>query len=305
MGFVHADDAAQEIRDAAQIDVKVAQSVADAINKRIFAPIRTDIDKAYQPPPGGSVTAGPKIIQDIGTPPVAPASINVEPPAPPKPSDAGWSRTPPGGPTVQFKASQIAPPPAPPKAVATPPPSAAPKPVSAVGVVSEFDRLGLAKQASIPTPPIPTPASTSSSAPKPSAEPAPIMLHEDTSFKATAKETDFRLSRPDEGAEMKMDASKISSMPVRPAVIEVAGPSGQSAPPAGAVRMVHYTELQTASMNAPAPSGERKLTEITSGPPMPPPPPAQTPPPIPKPPTPPPPPSPDQKNPAPIVKNYP
>ena len=52
-GFLHPEDMAVEIRDALKIDIRIATAIADAINKRIFTPLRPDIDKVYEPILGG------------------------------------------------------------------------------------------------------------------------------------------------------------------------------------------------------------------------------------------------------------
>jgi|GEM_PF-1775518 len=327
-GFIHAEDFPQEIKDVLGIDLKIAQSIADPIYKRIFAPLKGEIDKTYQPPGGNSLA--PKMMQDIGAPasmPPRPMSIPTPPPAP-KPAtpgasklpDVGWSRIAPSGPTLQFNASQIAPPPQAPKPMNVPPPIA-PKPIAGMGnTMSEFERLGLSKNA----PASPAPAAPSMSAvPKPPApptppmpaaqpkapEPAPVMLHEDTSFKASQKNADFHLSRPGEGAEIKMDPGK-GSAPVKPAVLELGKTPAPGTPStASQQHMVHYTELQAASMRAPAaPTGERHVTEITENtvvpPPKPPEPPKPPTPPMPPIPQPSAPPKPPQDKPV-ITKNYP
>jgi len=291
MGFLHPDDAASEIKESLQIDIKIAQSIADAINKRIFDPLRADIDKVYKPV--GSAGVGPKMMTDIGVP--KPPAFSAAPPAPvpmpmaprstpPKPlSEAGWSRVAPGGPTLQFNASQIAPPPAPPKAAPVAAPIA-PKPTVGTPALGEFERRGISKSAA-PTPtqaPVPSmPAPAAPIEPKPpvaSSEPAPVMLHEDTSFKASQKNSDFRLTRPDEGAEMNMNTGKVPFMPVKAAVLELGNNPGQMPKPAVPQRMVHYTELQNASSNMPpSAAGDRHVTEITAAPPPAPMPPTPTP----------------------------
>jgi hypothetical protein len=96
MGFLHPEDMANEVRDALGIDIRIATSIAGAINQRVFAPIRKDIDRIYYPSAGG--TATPKILEEIRAPiaellptstpaplpalsPVVPTSVTA-PPAP-------------------------------------------------------------------------------------------------------------------------------------------------------------------------------------------------------------------------------
>ena len=67
MGFIHPEDAAKEIRDVLGVDIRIATSIATAINQRIFVPLRADIDKVYDPI--GTPTT-PKIFEEIH-PPIA------------------------------------------------------------------------------------------------------------------------------------------------------------------------------------------------------------------------------------------
>jgi hypothetical protein len=78
--------------------------------------------------------------------------------------------------------------------------------------------------APIPTPPTP---------PKPPVEPAPMMLHEDTTFKSAEKNVSFTLSKPGGAAEMSMNrGAAVLPAPTRPAVLEFGGATaaGTSAP---------------------------------------------------------------------------
>jgi hypothetical protein len=69
--------------------------------------------------------------------------------------------------------------------------------------------------APIPTPPTP---------PKPPVEPAPMMLHEDTTFKSAEKNVSFTLSKPGGTAEMSMNrGAAVLPAPTRPAVLEFGG----------------------------------------------------------------------------------
>ncbi len=102
MGFLHPEDMANEIRDALSIDIRIATSIANAISQRIFAPLRSDIDKIYNP--NLNNVAAPKILEEIRPPiaeliptatlarlssvsPTATAPTpKITPPAPPKPA---------------------------------------------------------------------------------------------------------------------------------------------------------------------------------------------------------------------------
>jgi hypothetical protein len=87
MGFLHPEDMAAEIRDEIGVDIRIATSIANSINQRIFAPIRADIDKIYNPiTPTG---AAPKIIEEIR--PAGRTSASAPAPLPPVSSAAPLS----------------------------------------------------------------------------------------------------------------------------------------------------------------------------------------------------------------------
>lgn len=49
MGFIHPEDLAREIQEQVGLKFEVAEIIANEIIKKIFAPIRSDIDKIYSP----------------------------------------------------------------------------------------------------------------------------------------------------------------------------------------------------------------------------------------------------------------
>jgi hypothetical protein len=72
MGFLHQEDASKEIQAAIGIDPRIADSIAGAINTRIFTPLRQSIDNVYEPAgkPGlGLKTSGsgPMMIEETKT----------------------------------------------------------------------------------------------------------------------------------------------------------------------------------------------------------------------------------------------
>ncbi len=86
MGFLHPEDMASEIRSTIGVDLRIATPIANAINQRIFVPIRGDIDKIYGP----AAAIAPKIIEEIRpaakiSPPV-PAPFPIVPSGAPRPS---------------------------------------------------------------------------------------------------------------------------------------------------------------------------------------------------------------------------
>lgn len=274
MGFLHPEDVARELRERLTLDQKTSSAIEVALNKRIFAPLRADIDKVYAPISKLEAAAAPKIIQDIGpassVPPQAPMATQkftapltvsvkptqgVPPTPPPAPSpsltDKGWSKISPNDPVIQFAPSKTNPPT--PKTVTsfTPPvpPAGAPRPsMAASNPGGEFARFNNAP--SVPKPPSPA----ASAVP---AGPAPMMLHEDPQIKSIQGGSDFHISMPARDANMLGDSK--STTPSRPAVIEF-GKSVASTPP---TKVVHYTEFKP-SMSVPpqASSAGRNVMEI-------------------------------------------
>jgi hypothetical protein len=49
-GFIHPEDLAKEIRESLNLNPEIANSIADEIDRKIFAPIRIDLEKVYAPP---------------------------------------------------------------------------------------------------------------------------------------------------------------------------------------------------------------------------------------------------------------
>ena len=49
LGFVHAEDLASEIANETQIDKRVAQIVSDEVNRKIFSPIKKELEEVYKP----------------------------------------------------------------------------------------------------------------------------------------------------------------------------------------------------------------------------------------------------------------
>jgi hypothetical protein len=278
MGFLHPEDTAEELKEQLNLDPKICTSIADAVNGRTFGPLRSEIDKVYEPP---SKFGGPKMIQDIGPAPqilsrtttaapaisatplvanqskVAPTAPPPAAPPPPKAKlpDVGWSRTTIEEPVV--KLSQTSTPlPVPASTPRVPPPAVKPTPLPVQGPVGEFERIAIQS--------------------KPSAAPAvppPVILHRDASFKPTDKAPEFHLQLPSD----KFGAEKVASQPpVRPAVLELGKtpPPPTPKPSTSTPRVVHYTEYKSPSPEAPippaskapspVPQGPRQITEVTT-----------------------------------------
>ena len=48
-GFLHSEDLAREIQESLNLNSQIANSISHEINRKIFAPIRTDLEKIYSP----------------------------------------------------------------------------------------------------------------------------------------------------------------------------------------------------------------------------------------------------------------
>jgi hypothetical protein len=218
----------------------------------------------------------------------APAPRPPQPPQAPKPSDAGWSKSTPQQPVVKLGAippgvstsgiptspawtpasvapKTIAMPSAPtsptPSPAATPTPAAAKTPVRSM---SEFERLDLFKKgqpvsSSMQVPPSPLVATPTASTSTP--QPAPVMLHQVSSFAPIQNSSaGFNTKKP--AQDQLRGTTAQGSMPTRPAVVEFGG--NASAP-----SQVNYQPpVQTPPPMAN--SGPRQMTEIQAPRPVPP-----------------------------------
>jgi hypothetical protein len=228
MGFLHPEDVAQELKNRLGLDTQTANLIEDALNKRIFVPLRADIDKVYAPiskletAPTGAPK--PKVIQDV--------NVAQPKPAPTLPA-VGWSQMKP------------------------PPPSVGPTPARPAPTVS---LSGIRP----PTPVAATaPRTTAPAAP---AEPPPVMLHEDTSFKAAQKNMDFTFPRPGGGSEVRMGATPTTPAPPRPAVLEfgsVAKPTVAPATGPSSSGATHYSDFRPSLSTTPmASAGPRNIAQM-------------------------------------------
>ena len=293
MGLLHPEDVAQELIERLEIDKKTATDIQDSLNRRIFTPLRSDIDTMFQPLSKIETRpTSPMIIKDViaqpkplsistntptfqssnGTPSLKSTAIpnnNIVPPTTQanRLSDIGWSRSQSADPVVKLDISQL------PKATAPAPISQ--KPMDAIfsqntstssnPALGEFERLNAMKKGStmqssapagVPVPPKP-----------PSATPAPFILHEDTGFSAAPKNASFKITQPDSTTADQHLGSTKSQMPVKPAVLEFAGQAANKpvvppAPPSTS-NTVHYSEFQPSLSKMPTDnSGPRQVNQI-------------------------------------------
>jgi hypothetical protein len=70
MGFLHIEDAANEIKEALGVHPEIAAAIAKALTVKIFTPLRSELEKTYSPLPRASTKpAVPVLIQEIAPPP--------------------------------------------------------------------------------------------------------------------------------------------------------------------------------------------------------------------------------------------
>jgi hypothetical protein len=147
-------------------------------------------------------------------------------------SDIGWSRSRTADPVVKLDITQPPTSAPAPKPMATPsaatPMQKQPQNISqqpaapAKPTLSEFDRLNAMKKVlttPMATPPAIAPAPTPA-VPTAPAEPAPFILHQDTSFTASTQNAAFKISTPQANADMHLSSFKPQST-VKPAVLEL------------------------------------------------------------------------------------
>ncbi len=93
LGFLHPDDLAREIREETGLPAQVADVIQESLLQRVFAPLKNDLEKIYQP--SSLLAAAPSMTQtsnqDTGIP--LPPLTPTMPPAPPL-SSPGWSKMP-------------------------------------------------------------------------------------------------------------------------------------------------------------------------------------------------------------------
>lgn len=88
-GFIHPEDLSREIQEALSINSEITNTISVEINRKIFAPVRNDLDKVYAPVPS-TVTApssqvAPENIINLKT---ASAPAAIKPGIPPTPAQA-------------------------------------------------------------------------------------------------------------------------------------------------------------------------------------------------------------------------
>ncbi len=54
MGFLHPQDAERELHEQLGINPQIATSIANALDTRIFSPLKNDLEKIYAPASSGS-----------------------------------------------------------------------------------------------------------------------------------------------------------------------------------------------------------------------------------------------------------
>jgi len=65
MGFIHPEDLAVEISDELGIDKRIAANIANPINKKIFQPLRDELEKIYAPATEEAELPKPTMVEEI------------------------------------------------------------------------------------------------------------------------------------------------------------------------------------------------------------------------------------------------
>jgi hypothetical protein len=251
LGLLHPEDLAGELVSSVDLPAPLAKTISDQINSRVFAPLRADIDKVYSPMSklGGF---------SMGSAPKILQDI-----------DASSKK--------DIAPSNIIP--------STPKPAT----LSDIGWSKQpAPQANISVKAGVPIPttmsvPVPTPA------PKPTAEPAPMMLHEDTTFKPAEKNASFTLSKPGSADEMNLNRGGVPQAPARAAVLEFGSATSASTsvpkpptPASSSVRLMGF-EIGARNVSQIVPTASAPIPKPPA-PPMPPrPPQAPSTPPAPQP----------------------
>ncbi len=193
MGFIHAGDFAQELKESLDLNPQIATSIAKVVNERIFSPLKDDLEKIYEPP---SAIAPKAFVLEI-KPAAPPPLIKAESPKPLAVSE--------------FDRLNITKP-----AVPLPPKPFTPSPSGRSS--TDFTKAPSAQvELSLPGKPpvIPKPEIRTS-------VPPPIIIHEEPSVSPLKSAQEFKIDVP----QPKLSEIKLNMAP-RPAVLEF----GASQPP--------------------------------------------------------------------------
>lgn len=226
MGFLHPADLPAEIQKSTGIDARIAGAIATAINQRIFAPIQSEIDKAYQPIK--AAPTGPTIVQEIRTAVPAPATVGAAP-------------------KMIVTTMQAVPQPQSPRPTATIIPT-----VPDIRATQKVSSILPTKIGSVPmSTAVHFPATQ---APMP---PKPLIFETNSSSTPVRHAPDFKM--PDV-AQNIMGAKTSGTATLRPAIVEFAGtPGGKNpvpVPPPSPLK-------RTGDNDVPKPEPARTITEIT------------------------------------------
>ncbi|MEK9180475.1 MAG: hypothetical protein AAB897_03625 [Patescibacteria group bacterium] len=283
LGFIHPEDVAKEVEERAEIPPALATAISEAINKKIFASLRNQLDEIYAPAPHDhELEEKPPVFVEEIRPPVATAPSAPKMPTAVQPVDinkifgpsagSGQAMTRPIPPPAvkPFGAIQVKPPMPPAPSTATGMKVEPPKPpVSQISPIkpasstptskppgkeglSEFERLGLAKKLGEAT--------------------EPTVLYKAPEAKLGEKVSSFKIETPipkfDKGKPF--DSARGITAPLRPAVLEFGTGKPPAAPPSpkaaeGKARIVNYSDLKTTLPPvAPKPAPEREIREFTA-----------------------------------------
>lgn len=242
LGFLHPGDVAQELKDLGIVP-QVADTVSAAINKRVFDPVRIDLEKIYEPP--STLTLKP--IVEIKFPATAPSPAAI--PGTPKPFEIKIS----GAPLPSIPLGEIKTPAA---------------PSSPLPMITPPFKTGVPGTPSMIKQEIKQPGSLGTIG----SEPPPTILHEEPLAPSSKSTQEFKIEIP----QPKLSEMKPATMaPTKPAVLELGSSplktlEGGEAKTSDKVRVVHYTEMRTPLGKVPAPMSPimqgREIKEITAAP---------------------------------------
>ena len=258
LGFIHPEDLANEIRDSAGIDIKIASPIADQISTKIFQPLREEIEQIYSPSTEGDEGLAEKL-RPVSLEEIAPAAGGMPAPAPiaAAPTPAAKMPEP-----VKVAAAPAPAPVAMPSTVQAPIPAAAPAPAvaakpSPVTAPGTSRRLPVNMFSSLPDSPARTvrPAAPAESAPvaavvppkeeepvAPASAAVPFMLHEEAeSQPITPVRQSFKVGLSEE--QLGKMEQKWAPQP-KAAQVETSAAADQN-PASSESRIVHYNEMRT------------------------------------------------------------
>lgn len=254
LGFIHPEDLANEIRDSAGIDIKIALPIADQISTKIFQPLREEIEQIYSPSTEGDEGLAEKL-RPVSLEEIVPAAEGMSAPAPAAVAPMPAAKMPEPIKTAAAPAPTPAAMPSPIPAAAPAAPATAQKPSPPSPPPGGSRRLPVNMFSSLPGSPARTvrsaapvetaPVATASVGEETAAAPAstvPFMLHEEAeSQPITPARQSFKVGLSEE--QLGKMEQKWTPQP-KAAQVETSAAADQK-PADSESRVVHYNEMRT------------------------------------------------------------